>query len=518
VLPATLPGMGRNNQRRRAAKRRERLRRSAADHWDRRSSNASARTENGVANFGFDGFDAFGEFDEFEPFDEFEVPDEPGPSRCTRTQAIDDEALRHAANLSLTDHIAAARRLERSPYLALRVEDWLLSHSDDMRRTLDDQMTLRFVAVLSSLWEHGWQPADLVHVSERVGGRGPALIAALVTEQARRTDAFERAPASWVSQLRAAERRATTLGAGPRSADFRCADLLAGAGVTLVDAWVTILRLAALLEQVPALPQLLPPPSAWEKQRTRRANLSTADAARERMLSKIRALLAKAEATTYAAEAEALTAKAQDLMTRHAIDEALLRAHDDEPTEVISLRVHIPSPYPGEKTSLINHVSLTNRCKLIWLERYAIATVVGTPTDVEAVELLFTSLLVQAVRAMAEAGASRPGSFDRSATFRRSFLASYAVRIGERLTSAAEGATSSYGADLVPVLQREAEAVDREFQRLFPHTYEASPTYRAYSAYGWDAGRQAADKAIFVSGRLAASSLRTTHQLVGVLL
>ena len=42
------------------------------------------------------------------------------------------------------------------------------------------------------------------------------------------------------------------------------------------------------------------------------------------VLAKVRALLAKAESTTFEAEAEALTAKAHQLMVRHTIDEALV--------------------------------------------------------------------------------------------------------------------------------------------------------------------------------------------------
>jgi hypothetical protein len=40
----------------------------------------------------------------------------------------------------------------------------------------------------------------------------------------------------------------------------------------------------------------------------------------------VRALLAKAESTTYPEEADALTAKAQELMARHSIDRAMLDA------------------------------------------------------------------------------------------------------------------------------------------------------------------------------------------------
>lgn len=43
----------------------------------------------------------------------------------------------------------------------------------------------------------------------------------------------------------------------------------------------------------------------------------------------MRGLLAKAEATEFEQEAEALTAKAQQLIARHAVDGALLHAGSD---------------------------------------------------------------------------------------------------------------------------------------------------------------------------------------------
>jgi hypothetical protein len=45
-----------------------------------------------------------------------------------------------------------------------------------------------------------------------------------------------------------------------------------------------------------------------------------------RMLDRVRALLAKAESTEFPKEAEALSARAQELMARHRIDRALLAA------------------------------------------------------------------------------------------------------------------------------------------------------------------------------------------------
>ena len=103
---------------------------------------------------------------------------------------------------------------------------------------------------------------------------------------------------------------------------------------------------------------------------------------------------------------------------------------------------------------------------------------------------------------MTEAGAAQAGSFDRSATFRRSFLAAYAVRIGERLTEATSAATESYGNELVPLLKRQDDAVTAEFERLFPVTRQVNGRY--LDPRGWDAGWRAADRAIFTAGRLSA--------------
>ena len=98
-------------------------------------------------------------------------------------------------------------------------------------------------------------------------------------------------------------------------------------------------------------------------------------------MAKIRALLAKAEGTEYAAEAEALTAKAQDLMTRHAIDEALLHAHDEQARRRGRRCASTSRPRtPREKMTLLTQVAHSNRCKAIWLEQLAMGTLVGTPS------------------------------------------------------------------------------------------------------------------------------------------
>jgi hypothetical protein len=187
-------------------------------------------------------------------------------------------------------------------------------------------------------------------------------------------------------------------------------------------------------------------------------------------------------------------------MTRHAIDEAVLREEQHEDIPVETRRVHLEAPYAGEKAVLLSSVARPNRCKVVLLDPYDIAMLLGTPLDVDQTEMLFTSLLIQATRAMAEAGTRREGSFDRSPTFRRSFLTAYATRIGERLTEADRSTTVTYGAELVPLLQREADAVTAEFERQFPYTRTTGSGYP--DPRGWRAGQEAADRAALVAGRI----------------
>ncbi|HYI59879.1 MAG TPA: DUF2786 domain-containing protein, partial [Microlunatus sp.] len=431
----------------------------------------------------------------------------------TRTRARD---LDHEAGL-LLDRLTFWATTKTSPSSFSRlVERELSGLSREVLDRLDEVASVRLLSRVGHQWERGWQPRDLIHVAARIDRWAAPLAADVAVEQIRRSDRGHLAPLAWRDQLDAAAERARSADIGVWSTrpEWLAVDRLVMAGVPALAAWTSALRLLAQLPELPPLARTLPPPSAWRaEQRAPHPPRATAPPRttttpgepgpnRDKVLSTIRALLAKAESTEFAAEAEALSAKAQAMMTRHAIDEALLHVGDGDSIEVLSRRVLVDSPYPLEKVHLLSAVGRANRTRVVWMEDLAMATVVGTPVDVDQVELLFVSLLIQSTRAMAEAGTAQPGSFDRSPRFRRSFLTSYAVRIGERLSAADAETTASYGSELVPVLRRQEEVVDAVYEELFPHTREATAT-RTYDRRGWDAGRQAADRASFVAGRLA---------------
>jgi hypothetical protein len=210
------------------------------------------------------------------------------------------------------------------------------------------------------------------------------------------------------------------------------------------------------------------------------------------MLTRIRALLAKAEATGFPEEAEALSTKAQELMARHSIDEALLAARAPSPDAPDACRIGVEPPYEQAKAVLLDAVATANHCRAVWNEPLGFSTVVGFAADLEAVELLYASLLVQATSAMTGAEAEqRAGGRRRTQTFRQSFLAAYAHRIGTRLAATAEVQVTE---ELLPVLASRDVAVTDRLESMFPET--TTTRLRGVSdAAGWTEGAQAADRA-----------------------
>ncbi|MBO0822089.1 MAG: DUF2786 domain-containing protein [Nocardiopsaceae bacterium] len=239
-----------------------------------------------------------------------------------------------------------------------------------------------------------------------------------------------------------------------------------------------------------------------------------AKGADDRVLGRIRALLAKAESTEFPEEAEALSGRAQELMAKYSIDHALLAARAGEEEAPGGRRIGVDNPYESAKVQLLTEVARANRCRTVWLRELGLVTVIGFRADLDAVELLFTSLLVQANTAMMRAGAKRDAAGrSRTRSFRQSFLISYAYRIGERLAGAADQAvreaagqpggdpadgrpgTASPGTDLVPLLAAREEAIDDTVREMFGDGLTVTRAARATDAEGWNSGRAAADLA-----------------------
>jgi hypothetical protein len=365
------------------------------------------------------------------------------------------------------------------------------------------------------LWQGGWQPAELHRIVTR---RGHPTHADLVTDAVAAY--LAQFPPATVDERWSAQARslgATVWWRGSASyLDQVCARWRSDR-VAVLDVALTLLGLLAAL---PPIEVLLPPPGTA----TRRTATTARRPIDTRLLDRVRALLAKAESTEYPAEAEAYTAKVQQLVARHSIDEALLVARGGEAAVVpLARRIGVDHPYEGEKAALLAAVARANRCHVVWSPDLGFSTVFGFDADIDAVDLLHTSLLVQAHRAMAkvEPPGGKAGK-SRLKAFRQSFLVAFTVRIGQRMAGAADavlaeateggahgdrtspdgtgpGTAAVAAADLLPVLASRDEQVRETMQKMFPSVVRGRGT-RIDSMEGWDSGRAAADDAALHHG------------------
>lgn len=219
------------------------------------------------------------------------------------------------------------------------------------------------------------------------------------------------------------------------------------------------------------------------------------------MLAKVQALLAKAESTPFPEEAAAFIAKAQELMTRHAIDEAMAVAGPRHRGEKPTLRpVTISNPYKSAKVSLLAAVASANDVRVVTGREDV--TLVGFASDVDVTEVLFASLLVQATREMHLAATRITDG--RLRAFRHAFFVAYGSRVGARLSEARRATTveaeSVYGAALVPVMAKRAETVDEFMDDTWPTLRTKRPTLSHRG--GWLTGHAAGDRADLGAGRL----------------
>jgi hypothetical protein len=349
---------------------------------------------------------------------------------------------------------------------------------------VDDALLAALRSACERLWTGGWQPVELHRVVARLGRPPmPDLVRDAVAAHLRRFPAG-RVDGRWLAQAATLDARVWW------SSDTAYLTELARSHrldrTAVIDA---VLGLLSVLSGLPAVEILVPPPGT-----AARAPATTTRRADTGLLKRVRALLAKAESTGFPAEAETYTAKAQELITRHSIDEALLDA-DDPAVVPFARRIGVDHPYESEKASLLHAVAAANRCHTVWSPELGFSTVFGFDADIDAVEMLYTSLLLQANRAMARAEpAGGKAGKSRLKTFRRSFLVAFAVRIGERLAGTAEAAGAAAQANVLPVLADRDEQVREAMHRVFPRTTRARGS-RVDSIEGWDSGVEAADRA-----------------------
>lgn len=218
---------------------------------------------------------------------------------------------------------------------------------------------------------------------------------------------------------------------------------------------------------------------------------------------KVAKLLAKAQATDFAEEAEAFMAKAQALMTEHGITRAMAEsAGQVQQDEITSKMIRFDAPYANGKMMMAYQMAV----KVFGLKGVRVSNsrnhstihFFGTKTNLDNFETMLATAQVHMTQEMLKAPIP-PGVHGK--TFRSAFLDGYGSKISAILLDAKrvarkateETATSDEVKGVSLVLVSEAERVKDAVKEAYPSTH-TSRTYRSTS-YGSGAGRNAGSTA-----------------------
>jgi hypothetical protein len=234
------------------------------------------------------------------------------------------------------------------------------------------------------------------------------------------------------------------------------------------------------------------------------------------LLARVRKLLAKAEdAGVTAAEAQALTAKAAELMAKYGIDRARLAAERPETDRPADRVIDVGNPWARVQAHLLCGLASALRCQCVILPRPGPGSRIhmfGFSSDLERTDVLYTSLLVQMWQGLA---ATQVPAWSRSPrAWRRSWLLGFAAAVVARVRAAEQEATSRAtapearsGSQTALVLADRALVIRRNIEQAYPVTRRSQVTY---SGSGYGAGYTQGQRADIGTARLRGSARALT--------
>lgn len=212
------------------------------------------------------------------------------------------------------------------------------------------------------------------------------------------------------------------------------------------------------------------------------------------LIDKVRKLLAMAEGTSNSNEADAFSRKAAELIAAHRIDPERLRAEATDELAVVEIELG-RGAYVRGRLALLATVGDAHGCRVVFevRDRGTVAFVAGYRGDLDTVTLLYHSLHSQASTRMA---AERRATAAATQQWRRSFLFGYADQIRAMLRQSAEQAErlGAGGSSALPALRAREQRVE-EYSRARFGRVVAARRPKAATATGWQAGREAANRA-----------------------
>lgn len=268
--------------------------------------------------------------------------------------------------------VALSEAATRPGHQAVSQVGQLLDECRNSLRYLDIAVDIAVAEAIRAAWEHGWSPSDLHEIARR--RVEPSLVGYLeqaIVLEARRYTATSLHP-RWRFDLAAISARVGHTAEPPQMCRWAAAN-----GVDRREALTIVVTLLNFLGKLPALEVLLPLPGSYREIPTAAAEVD------DKYLTRVRALLAKAEATEFPDEAEAFSAKAQELMSRYSLHEAVAQHDRGRAARAAARRIWIDNPYAAAKVSLVQAVGKANSCRTVWAQRLGFVTVVGSDINLD---------------------------------------------------------------------------------------------------------------------------------------
>src|SRR4051812_34482292 len=205
---------------------------------------------------------------------------------------------------------------------------------------------------------------------------------------------------------------------------------------------------------------------------------------------KVRKLLAKAERTDNAHEAEAFSRKAAQLIALYRLDPDRLHG---SVTDVVELRRIVigQGGYQRARLQLLCAVARSHDCRVItehW-GQHLHANVIGVTANLDSTELLYMSLHSQAARGMSKLRRNGAG---RTLSARRSFLLAFAVEVDRMLAEVRQATEQTLAVDSFhPAVVSEHARIDDFIAANFGRLGKGRGA-RVTTLDGWDEGTKAA--------------------------
>ncbi len=227
----------------------------------------------------------------------------------------------------------------------------------------------------------------------------------------------------------------------------------------------------------------------------------------ETWLDKIQKLLAKAERTDSQEEAEAFSAKAQELMLRHAIDQATLEAFTGTKRQDKVIEITIPHKgiFRSAQRYMTSRIGKAFGFKTLQLKlgNTDYAYWIGFESDVRDAEVIAASLLIQAHNAMTrKAEEWKQWGYDKQELYvaRRSFLQTFGETVGKRIAETRKRVEAEVAAEvgenkLLPVLVSRDEQINVTFQAMYPDVKKGRRSSQRFDFGAGRAGRDAGSRA-----------------------